>query len=123
MIKTISVGKFLNTTVYGGSTVSPYNSSPNTGGTGMVRFNPSSATIETYDGSSWVNISGHYDINLTDEAKELLEWAKKERDRQERIEVLAKSNVTIADALKKLDEAKEQLAVLQILVEEENKND
>ena len=122
MIKTISVGKFLNSTVYGAGTVSPYNSSPNTGGVGMVRFNPASATLEVYDGSSWINISGHYDINLTEEAKELLEWAKKERDRQERIEVLAKSNVTIADALKKLDEAKEQLAVLQILVEEENKN-
>lgn len=71
--------------------------------------------MEVWDGASWINVSASSDVSLTHDTIELLEWARKERDKQLRYEAMAKNNVTIADALESVKDAELRLRELAIL--------
>lgn len=122
MIKTIQTGAYLNVSHYGGMYIDSYSSGVQQGGIGQMRFNPSSQTIEVWDGNGWKNIMGHADIQLNNEAIEILNWARQERDRQLRYAELAKTNITIADALESVKDAELRLRELAILCEEGETN-
>ena len=121
MIKgvTTSTPAYIRTSHYGGSGY--ISGQPNTSAVGMTRYNPSSANMEVWDGSTWISISASTDVSLTPDTVELLEWARRERDKQLRYEALARDNVTIADALESVKDAELRLLELTILCDTSNK--
>ena len=123
MIKSIhSSSPFLN--ISGGNPGSTYigNYSNNAPGVGNMRYNPNSQNIEVYDGSTWIILSAHHtNINLSDEAVSLLEWARKKRNEELDIERLAQTNPVIKDLVNQIKDKEEQIKVVQTLLKEEVK--
>ena len=122
MIKSIhSSSPFL--TVSGGNPGSTYiGNYSNAPGVGNMRYNPNSQNIEVYDGSTWIILSAHHtNINLSDEAVSLLQWARKKRDEELEMERLAQTNSTIKDLVTQLKEKQEQIHVVKTLLKEEIK--
>ena len=123
MIKSInSSSPFL--TVSGGNPGSTYigNYSANAPGVGNMRYNPNNQNIEVYDGSTWIILSAHHtNINLSDDAVSLLEWARKKRDEDLERERLAQNNPVIKDLVNQIKDKEEQIKVVQTLIKEEVK--
>ena len=122
MIKSIhSSSSFL--TVSGGNPGSTYiGNYSNAPGVGTMRYNPNSQNIEVYDGSTWIILSAHHtNINLSDEAVSLLQWARKKRDEEFEMEQLAQTNPVIKDLVSQIKDKEEQIKVVQTLLKEEVK--
>ncbi len=117
MIKGIAhSGRYLQVT--GGSPMNPYIPS---GGqsAGMLRYNTNINIIEVYDGQVWKEVSSNFaNVALTSEAEALLDWARKKRDEELQLEVLAKEHPAINIALGNLKKAKIQLDATIILSKE-----
>jgi hypothetical protein len=110
--------------VSGGNPGSTYigNYSTNAPGVGNMRYNPNSQNIEVYDGSTWIILSAHHtNINLSDDAVSLLEWARKKRDEDLERERLAQTNPVIKDLVNQIKDKEEQIKVVQTLIKEEVK--
>jgi hypothetical protein len=90
-------------------------------GVGMMRYNTSHGAMEVYDGSSWINVQSHGMVSMNPESERALDWAIKQMNRMTKLEKLAEDNPTIADALASLKHAEEQLRLVEILCEEEEK--
>ena len=116
MIQGISGGQYIE--VNGGSPSGQYvNMSSNNPAAGQVRFN--GTNMEVYDGNMWTQIAmGYTTINLNGAAISALDWCRKKMEDETRIKELAKTNVTVADALEKYELAQEQLKVVLTLTEE-----
>jgi hypothetical protein len=122
MIKSIhSSSPFL--TVSGGNPGSTYiGNYSNATGVGNMRYNPNNQNIEVYDGSTWIILSAHHtNINLSDDAVSLLEWARKKRDEDLERERLAQTNPVIKDLVNQIKDKEEQIKVVQTLLKEEVK--
>ena len=122
MIKSIhSSSPFL--TVSGGNPGSTYiGNYSNAPGVGNMRYNPNSQNIEVYDGSTWIILSAHHtNINLSDEAVSLLQWARKKRDEELEIERLAQTSPIIKDLVSQIKDKEEQIKIVQTLIKEEAK--
>ena len=121
MIKSIhSSNPFL--TISGGNPGSTYigNYSNNAPGVGNMKYNPNSQNIEVYDGSTWIILSAHHtNINLSDDAVSLLEWARKKRNEELEMEQLAQTNSTIKDLVTQVKEKQEQIKIVQTLIKSE----
>jgi len=112
MIKNIIAGPGLIASVTSG----PYiiMSSPSAG---MIRYN--GMDMEVYDGSSWLQLSTTADISVNYDTRELLEWARKKWDEEQRLEKL-KDNPAIADLLKQRSDIDEKLKIVEILIRDHN---
>ena len=122
MIKSIhSSSPFL--TVSGGNPGSTYiGNYSNAPGVGNMRYNPSNQNIEVYDGSTWIILSAqHANVNLSDEAVSLLEWARKKRNEELELERLAETNSAIKDLVNQIKDKEEQIKIVQTLLKEEVK--
>jgi hypothetical protein len=122
MIKSIhSSSPFL--TVSGGNPGSTYiGNYSNATGVGNMRYNPNNQNIEVYDGSTWIIHSAHHtNINLSDEAVSLLQWAKKKMLEEAERNELAKINPAINDLMKQIKDKEEQIKIVQTLIKEEVK--
>lgn len=113
MIKGISSGAGL--VVSGGSFSMPYVNMSNPSA-GMVRYNGNN--LEVYDGNSWMVMSSSYaQIELTPEVQSILNWARMKMAEEARIQALAAKHPTVADALKAVEQAEEQVRVVAALVD------
>lgn len=94
-------GRYIH--VQGGNANLPYvNPSSSNPFTGMMRMN--GTNVEIFDGSTWLIVNSSYaTVGLTEEAEMLLEWARKKRDDELRIKVLADKHPGIRDLQEKLD--------------------
>ena len=122
MIKSIhSNSSFI--TVSGGNPGSTYiGNYSNAPGVGNMRYNPNNQNIEVYDGSTWIILSAHHtNINLSDEAVSLLQWAKKKMLEEAERNELAKINPAINDLMKQIKDKEEQIKIVQTLIKEEVK--
>ena len=122
MIKSIhSSSPFL--TVSGGNPGSTYiGNYSNAPGVGNMRYNPSNQNIEVYDGGTWIILSAHHtNINLSDDAVSLLEWARKKRNEELELERLAQTSPAIKDLVNQIKDKEEQIKVVQTLLKEEIK--
>ena len=84
----------------------------------MLRYNTNMNSVEVYDGQSWKEASAYASIALTGEAEMLLDWARKKRDEEIRLETLADNHPAINIALDNLKKAKIQLDATIILSKE-----
>ena len=119
MIKGINTGNGLQ--VNNGYTTWPqfYNSMQNTGNSliGSVRYNGSSQNLEVYDGNSWMIMSASYPtVELSPHVQAVVTWAQTKMAEEERVRQLAAQHPTVADALKAVKHAQEQLEIVTALV-------
>lgn len=88
MIKGINGGRFVQ--VSNAYVSDPY-ISPGSVGAGMMRWNPNMNCIEVNDGSMWKQIGTAIPtVDLTTEANELLEWARKKMQEEKQLDELCK---------------------------------
>lgn len=116
MIKGINTsGRYI--TVQGGTPSNPY-ISPGAAGAGMVRYNPNMNQLEVNDGNSWQQISMSYaTVELNHDAESLLDWARKERQRQQDREYRIKNNPALQKAYEAIKRAEENFTLLEKFVE------
>ena len=116
MIKNISGGgKYL--IVSSGSSSTYVNGYSNAQGVGNMRYNTSTQNIEIYDGSVWITMnSGYATVTLSTEAEQLLDWARKKRDEEMSLELLAMNNPTIKDLVNQVKEKQDQIKMIQTLM-------
>jgi hypothetical protein len=105
-------------TVYGGSSTLPYvPSNSNNPIQGMIRVQ--NQNIQTFDGSSWINMTQSIgSVGLTPEAESLLDWARKKRDEEIMWQSLANENKAVKIALDNLEQARQQLDITAKLARE-----
>lgn len=103
-----------------GSAPTPY-INMGTPSAGMLRYNGNIASIEVYDGSYWQSLSSVQDINLTPQANEILDWARKKMQAERDREILSRSHPAIFAALENLRRAEEQLETTIHLSKEHEK--
>ena len=117
MIKGISQGgRYIN--VVGGNPANLY-ISPGSQSAGIMRYNTNMNSVEVYDGQVWKELSnGFASVALTAEAEALLDWARKKRDEEMKLEALAREHPAIKIALENLERAKQQLDATIILSKE-----
>jgi hypothetical protein len=117
MIKSInSSGRYL--TVSGGSPSSTY-ISPGAVGSGMMRYNGNMNCIEVNDGNSWIQLQSNYaTIELTPDGESLLEWARKERDKQWARDERIRKNPALKKAYEAIQRAEANFDILDKIVGE-----
>lgn len=121
MIKGINTsGRYL--VVTGGSPSNPY-ISPGASGAGMVRYNPNMNQLEVNDGNSWQQLSMTYaTVELNSDAESLLDWARKERNKQQAREFAVKNNPALQKAYEAIRRAEENFDLLETIAREHDKD-
>jgi len=119
MIKNIiGHGKYMN--VIGGSVSNYINNYSGAQGVGNIRFNTVNQSIEVYDGNSWMGLQmGHVNVGLNAEAESILDWAKKKRDEEIEIDLLAAANPAIKNLLEQIKEKEDQIQMVMTLIKKE----
>jgi hypothetical protein len=88
---------------------------------GQVRYTGN--YFEVNDGMGWRTLyDSHAMVSLTEPAQQALQWALKQCEKEQELEKLAESNVTVKDAVdsykKTIAEAEEKLKVVITLAKE-----
>jgi len=92
--------------------------SPGSQGAGILRYNTNSRNIEVYDGVTWLPLSGgHAHISLDGPTQEAVQWARRQMEKEKRLEELAKQHPAVADAVAAVAHAQEQLDIVTTLVQ------
>ncbi len=119
MIKNISSsGKYIN--VIGESVANYINNYSGAQGVGNLRFNTTNQSMEVYDGNGWITLQmGHVNVGLTPEAESILDWAKKKRDEEIEIDLLAAANPTVKNLLEQIKEKEDQIQMVMTLIKKE----
>ena len=120
MIKGINAGSGIQVSGNYGSWPTFYNNVNSNGNTliGQVRYNGSSQNLEVYDGNSWLIMNSMYPmVELSPEVQSIINWARMKMAEELRIKELAAKHPTVADALKAVEKAEEQVRVVAALVD------
>ena len=114
MINTILNGAGINVIDSGSST--PWIDMTRTSA-GMVRYNNNN--FEVYDGIHWMIMSsGMVQISLDGVSLESLQWVRRKMTEEKRLEELAKTHPSVADAIAAVAQAQEQVAIVAALVQQ-----
>lgn len=122
MIKDVmSSGRYVQVSSGGSSTyVNNYGGQQ---GVGNMRYNTSTQNMEVYDGNNWIHLSmGIASVGLTGEAEALLDWARKERDKQIMRESRIRQSPALQKAYENIKRAEENFDLLEALVKDELDN-
>lgn len=118
MIKAIHGGDLIHVT--GPSYSMPYIDSTKPSA-GLMRYKD--YTIEVYDGNSWVSaVASAPTIDLSNDVKSIISWAKQKMIEEETIKKLAESHPAIQAAYDNLKKAEDQLKTTIILSKDECQN-
>jgi len=109
MISNIATGPFLQAS-YPASM--PY-INPGVPSAGLVRIHNNQ--MQVYDGSSWLSIGSSVMLDLSYEAQELLQWARRKKQEDEEFEVRLWKHPS-------LKEAYDHLRIMDALTKQEAKN-
>lgn len=122
MIKTVNgMGRYVM--VNGGMPATTYmNTSSGYMNLGDVRYNTNMQRLEVYDGNTWIELNtSHASVGLTPDAENAIDWAIKKQREDIELEILAKSNPTIADLINQKKELNDKIKMVQTLMKEEVK--
>jgi hypothetical protein len=73
-----------------------------------------------FDGTTWMTMNTSYaSVGLSPDAEALLDWAKKKRDEEIEIDLLAAANPTIKNLLEQIKEKEDQLQMVMTLIKKE----
>jgi len=119
MIKHIaSYGKYTN--VIGESVANYINNYSGAQGVGNIRFNTTNQNMEVYDGNGWILLQmDQVSVGLNHEAESILDWARKKRDEEIEIDLLAAANPTIKNLLEQIKEKEDQIQMVMTLIKKE----
>ena len=120
MIKNITPGSGININNNHSAWPSFYNTVSSTGNglIGQTRYNGSTQNLEVYDGNTWLTMtSGYPTIELAPHVQEVVAWAQAKMTEESRIRELAAKHPAVADALKVLKKAQEQVQIVTALVD------
>jgi hypothetical protein len=122
MLKGInSGGRYL--TVSGGSPSSTY-ISPGAVGSGMMRYNGNMNCIEVNDGNMWKQLeTGYATVELSPDAESLLEWARRERDKQWARDERIRKNPALKKAYEAIQRAEANFDILDKIAGDDNSSD
>lgn len=122
MIKGITPqGRYV--TVSGGGASTYINNYSGLQGVGNMRYNTTSQMMEVFDGNNWIQLGMDYvSVGLNGEAESLLDWARKERERQLKREQLIKDNPALQKAYEAIQRAEANFDILEKFVENDNQN-
>jgi len=82
---------------------------------GMLRLNPKMNRIEVYDGQNWQSLGGDANVDLSENTKEVLIWAKTKMQHERQLESLMERHPGLKDLHDKFQ-------IMKVLCqEEENK--
>jgi hypothetical protein len=107
-------------TVAGGNTSLPY-VGPNSSNpmTGMIRIN--NTEMEVFNGTNWQMISTSYaTVSLDQDVLDIVQWARKERDKQARRQALIKDNPALTKAFEAIARAEANFDILAKFVEHDH---
>ena len=77
----------------------PHNASGSQSFTGQIRYNTTSGNIEIFDGSSWQGVYNSIaQVGLSQEAEQILDWAKKKMLEEFDLELRMKRHPGLKDA-------------------------
>jgi len=82
---------------------------------GQVRWNPNLQCLEVYDGTVWHPKRDVTTVDLSSEAKELMEWIRVRRQREQQIDELVASHPALRDL-------HEQFEMMLKLVQQDEKD-
>ena len=118
MIKGLSTSSKY-TVVSSGNTSVPYvNQNLNNPIQGMLRI--SGSDLQVFDGHTWVVMNTSYTtVGLTPDAEAILDWARKKRDEEIEIDLLAAANPTIKNLLEQIKEKEDQIQMVMTLIKKE----
>lgn len=121
MIKGINTGSQY-VTVQGGQPGSTYiNNYSGAIGTGNMRYNTSSQNVEVYDGNNWVQLAMNYaTVDLSYDAQQLLEWARREQRKQMERESKIRDNPALKKAYEAIQRAEENFELIYKFVEHDD---
>jgi len=105
-------------TVQGGNVSLPY-IGPNISNPiqGMMRVN--NTDLEVFNGTGWQSLPSSYaTVGLDQDTLDIVQWARKKRDQEEKWYQLASSNEAVRIALEQLEQAKTRLELTAILSRE-----
>ena len=81
---------------------------------GLVRYNNNH--FEVYDGNYWMIIpGGDAQVTLDGVTLEAVQWVRRQMEQEKRLEELAKTHATVADALNAVRLAEQQLKTVAAL--------
>ena len=83
-----------------------------------VHYRKTSTEIQYFDGTTWHNLSGDSQIELTGIATEVITWAERKMFEERRLKELAATNPTLKDAVEALQRAEEQVKIVAALVQQ-----
>ncbi len=107
--------------VQSGSATNYINNYSGSQGVGNMRFNTTSQQIEVYDGNNWQQLNMAYaSVDLSMDAQQLLEWARKERNRQLDREAKMKTNPALRKAWEAIQRAEENFELIYKFVEHDS---
>ena len=107
-------------TVAGGNTSLPY-IGPNSSNplTGMIRVH--NTEIEVFNGSNWQMLPSSYaTVSLDQDVLDIIQWARKQRDKQTKREALIKNNPALTKAWEAIMRAEANFDILEKFVEHDN---
>ena len=108
-------------TVQNGSTSNYINNYSGAQGVGNMRFNTSNQNMEVFDGNNWMQLNMAYaSVDLSNDAQQLLEWARKERNRQWEREAKMKNNPALQKAWESIKRAEENFELIYKFVEHDS---
>jgi len=107
-------------TVSGGNTALPYvGPNPNNPMTGMLRIN--NTEMEVFNGSNWQMISTSYaTVSLDQDVLDIVQWARKQRDKQFKREQLIKDHPALTKAWEAIMRAEANFDILEKFVEHDD---
>lgn len=105
-------------TVQNGTTSNYINNYSGAQGVGNMRFNTSNQNMEVFDGNNWQMLNMAYtSVDLSYEAQQLLEWARKEREKQLKRDSLIRNNPALQKAFEAIQRAEANFDLLEKFVE------
>ena len=109
-------------TVAGGNTSLPYvGPNPSNPIQGMIRIN--NTEMEVFNGNNWQVISTSYaTVSLDQDVLDVVQWARKQRDKQQKREQLIKDNPALQKALEAIERAESNFDLLAKFVEHDPTN-
>jgi len=87
--------------------------------TGVVQWNGLSKKFQVSNGHSWLDIDNTVTLNTGTEVTEVIKWAKEKMAEEQKLELLAKENKTVADLLEQRKEIDSKIEMVKNLVAEQ----
>ena len=72
-------------------------------GSGNMRYNPQRGAVQTYNGSAWVDLSQGVPIGLTQEATDIMAWAKNKMEQEANLKDALERHPGLKDAYEKFE--------------------